>query len=117
MATMSDDPHAYHLPVMTGGVGFDGVRRFYGEHFIGRWPLDTEITPVSRTVRGDRVVDEMVVSFTHDVEMDAVRPGGPPARPARTGSRCRGARLCRWANAAATSSACVEALRSEPRSR
>jgi carboxymethylenebutenolidase len=78
MATMSDDPYVYHLPVMTGGVGFDGVRRFYGEHFIGKWPLDTDITPVSRTVGDDRVVDEIVVSFTHDVEMDAVLPGVTP---------------------------------------
>jgi carboxymethylenebutenolidase len=41
VATMSDDPYVYHLPVMTGGVGFDEVRRFYGEHFIGKWPRDT----------------------------------------------------------------------------
>jgi carboxymethylenebutenolidase len=46
MATMSDDPYVYHLPVMTGGVGFEGVRRFYREHFIGKWPPDTQITPV-----------------------------------------------------------------------
>jgi carboxymethylenebutenolidase len=78
MATMSDDPYVYHLPVMTGGVGFEGVRRFYGEHFIGKWPRDTAITPVSRTVGDDRVVDEIVVSFTHDVEMDAVLPGVSP---------------------------------------
>jgi carboxymethylenebutenolidase len=78
MATMSEDPHVYHVPVMTGGVGFEGVRRFYGEHFIGKWPRDTEITSVSRTVGEDRVVDEIVVSFTHDVEMDAVLPGVPP---------------------------------------
>jgi len=78
MATMNDDPYVYHLPVMTGGVGFDGVRRFYGEHFIGKWPRDTEITRVSRTVGDDRVVDEIVVGFTHDVEMDALLPGVPP---------------------------------------
>lgn len=78
MATMADDPYVYHVPVMTGGVGFEGVRRFYGEHFIGKWPEDTEITPVSRTVGQDQVVDELVLSFTHDVEMDAILPGVPP---------------------------------------
>jgi carboxymethylenebutenolidase len=78
MATMSENPHVYHVPVMTGGVGFEGVRRFYGEHFIGKWPRDTEITPVSRTVGEHRVVDEIVVSFTHDVEMNALLPGLPP---------------------------------------
>lgn len=78
MATMTDDPYVYQVPVMTGGVGFEGVRRFYGEHFIGKWPQDTELTPVSRTVGEDQLVDEILLSFTHDVEMDALLPGVPP---------------------------------------
>jgi carboxymethylenebutenolidase len=78
MATMSDEPYVYHLPPMTGGVGFDGVRSFYGAHFIGKWPADTRITPVSRTIGEDQVVDELVVSFTHDIEMDAIVPGVAP---------------------------------------
>ncbi len=47
-------------------------------HFIGKWPEDTEITPVSRTVGADQVVDELVISFTHDTEMDAILPGVAP---------------------------------------
>jgi carboxymethylenebutenolidase len=78
MATMADDPYVYHVPVMTGGVGFDAVRRFYGHHFIGKWPTDTTLTPVSRTVGADQVVDEIVLSFTHDIEMDAILPGVAP---------------------------------------
>jgi carboxymethylenebutenolidase len=78
MATMTGDPYVYHLPVMTGGVGSVEVRRFYGDHFIGKWPEDTAITPVSRTVGDDQVVDELVISFTHDVEMDALLPRVPP---------------------------------------
>lgn len=84
MATMADDPYVLHLPVMTGGVGFEGVRSFYGDHFIGKWPEDTSITPISRTVGEDQVVDELVLEFTHDVEMDAILPGVPP-----TGRRVR----------------------------
>jgi carboxymethylenebutenolidase len=80
MATMTDDPCVYHVPVMTGGVGIEGVRRFYGDHFIGKWPEDTQITPVSRTVGADQVVDELVVSFTHDIEMDQLLPGVAPTR-------------------------------------
>jgi carboxymethylenebutenolidase len=84
MATMTDDPYVNHVPVMTGGVGFDEVRRFYGQHFIGKWPEDTEITPVSRTIGETQVVDELVISFTHDVEMDALLPGvAPTGRPVR----------------------------------
>jgi carboxymethylenebutenolidase len=84
MATMAEDPYVYHVPVMTGGVGTEQVRRFYGSHFIGKWPSDLEITPVSRTVGDDQVVDELVISFTHDLEMDAILPGVPP-----TGKRVR----------------------------
>jgi carboxymethylenebutenolidase len=78
MATMTDDPYVNHVPVMTGGVGFDDVRVFYGRHFIGKWPEDTAITPVSRTIGEDQVVDELVISFTHDVAMDALLPGVAP---------------------------------------
>ena len=78
MATMTEDPYVNHVPVMTGGVGLEDVRRFYGEHFIGKWPADIAISPVSRTVGGEQVVDELVLSFTHDIEMDQLLPGIPP---------------------------------------
>lgn len=54
------------------------VRRFYDDHFIGNWPEDVAITNVSRTVGADRVVDEMVMHFTHDREMDTFLPGVAP---------------------------------------
>ena len=78
MATMTDAPYVNHVPVMTGGVGLEGVRSFYGAHFIGKWPQDIAITPVSRTVGDDQVVDELVLSFTHDIEMPQLLPGVPP---------------------------------------
>jgi carboxymethylenebutenolidase len=63
---------------MTGGIGREEVRRFYRDHFIGRWPADTKLVPISRTVGQNRVVDEFVVCFTHDVGMPAILPGVPP---------------------------------------
>jgi len=78
MATMTDEPYVYHLPAMTGGVGTEAVRGFYGEHFIGKWPADIEITPVSRTLGSNQVVDELVLSFTHDIEMPQLLPGVAP---------------------------------------
>jgi carboxymethylenebutenolidase len=78
MATMTDEPYVNHVPVMTGGVGFEGVRQFYGDHFIGKWPQDIEITPVSRTVGENQVVDELVLAFTHDIEMPQLLPGIAP---------------------------------------
>lgn len=78
MATMTEAPFLTHVPVLTGGYGRDEVRRFYAAYFVGRWPADTQIEPVSRTVGQSRVVDELIVSFTHDVEMPAILPGVAP---------------------------------------
>jgi len=41
-------------------------------------PKDTALVPISRTVGADRVVDEMIFSFTHDVEIDWMLPGVKP---------------------------------------
>ncbi len=78
MATMSDAPFVNHVPVMTGGVGVEGVRRFYDTYFIPGQPPDTEVTSVTRTVGRNRVVDELTHTFTHTVEMPWILPGVPP---------------------------------------
>jgi carboxymethylenebutenolidase len=78
MATMTDSPVLTHVPVLTGGNGRDAVRAFYGKYFIGHWPADTSMIRVSRTIGQDRVIDELVVSFTHDIEMPALLPGVKP---------------------------------------
>jgi carboxymethylenebutenolidase len=78
MATMTDAPHLTHVPTMTGGDGYEAVRRFYETWFIGHWPADMAIKLLSRTVGDDRVVDEMIVSFTHDCEIPAILPGVAP---------------------------------------
>ena len=41
-------------------------------------PPDTEMTPVSRTIGTDQLVDEMVFKFTHTIRMDWMLPGLPP---------------------------------------
>jgi carboxymethylenebutenolidase len=41
-------------------------------------PPDTAMTPVSRTIGIDRVVDEMVFEFTHTIKMDWMLPGVEP---------------------------------------
>jgi carboxymethylenebutenolidase len=78
MATMVEEPYVNHIPTMTGGVGHDQLKRFYKYHFIGPNPADMRLIPVSRTVGADRLVDEMVCSFTHTSEIDWMLPGIPP---------------------------------------
>jgi carboxymethylenebutenolidase len=78
MATMADDPYLVHVPVMTGGTGWAEVREFYGKVFIGHWPRDTSVQRISRTIGDEQVVEEMVMSFTHDLPMGALLPGVAP---------------------------------------
>jgi carboxymethylenebutenolidase len=54
------------------------VRDFYGHHFIGQWPEDAETRQVSRTVGENQVVDELIMTFTHDRPLDIMLPGIPP---------------------------------------
>jgi len=65
LRTMTPKPCVNHVPTMTGGFGVTEVRRFYCDHFIGRWPSDTTITPISRTAGNDQVVDEMLADHLH----------------------------------------------------
>jgi carboxymethylenebutenolidase len=78
LATMVDDAYVNHVPVLTGGVGRAELREFYAKHFIPQMPPDTEMTPISRTIGDDRLVDEMVFKFTHTIPMDWMLPGIAP---------------------------------------
>src|SRR5215469_14257163 len=78
LATMVDDAYVNHVPVMTGGYGKDALRRFYSRDFIPSMPPDTTLTPISRTVGENQLVDEMIFSFTHTQEMPWMLPGVPP---------------------------------------
>jgi carboxymethylenebutenolidase len=78
LKTMVADAYVNHVPVMTGGVGHDQLREFYSKRFIPQMPPDTSMTPVSRTIGVDRVVDEMVFEFTHTIKMDWMLPGVDP---------------------------------------
>jgi carboxymethylenebutenolidase len=82
LATMVEDAYVDHVPVMTGGSGKPELGQFYSRRFIPRMPPDLEMTPVSRTIGEDQLVEEFVVKFTHTVEMDWMLPGiAPTGRP------------------------------------
>ena len=78
LATMVPDAYVDHVPVLTGGRGHDELHRFYATHFIPKMPPDMAMTAVSRTIGVDQLVDEMVISFTHTIEMDWMLPGVAP---------------------------------------
>src|SRR5437764_2007648 len=78
LKTMVKDAYVDHVPVLTGGSGQGELRQFYSTHFMPKMPPDIEMTPVSRTIGTDQLVDEMVIKFTHSLEMDWMLPGIPP---------------------------------------
>ena len=78
LATMVEDAYVNHIPTLTGGHGKAGLREFYSKDFIPCMPPDTTLTPVSRTVGSDQLVDEMIFAFTHTMEMPWMLPGVAP---------------------------------------
>ena len=63
---------------MTGGVGYEQLKRFYAYHFIPVNPPDFRLTLISRAVGTNTLVDEFIVKFTHTTEIDWMLPGIPP---------------------------------------
>lgn len=78
MATMAEAPHVTHVPTMTGGSGYDAVRHFYENYFVGRVPDDWSVKLISRTIGESQLVDEVLISFTHDCDIPALLPGVKP---------------------------------------
>jgi carboxymethylenebutenolidase len=78
MTTMTEDPYVHNVPTLMGGRDYDGVYSFYKNHFIGKMPKDFKVTKISRTVGKDQVVDELIISFTHDREIEYMLPGVAP---------------------------------------
>ena len=78
MATMTATPRVNVVPLMVGALDAPELTVFYSSHFLNQLPPDIETVPVSRTVGQDRVVDEMVLRFTHSIQMDWILPGVPP---------------------------------------
>lgn len=79
MDTMTARPHLTNVPLITGGVGREGVRDFYANHLVGKFfPPDVEMLNVSRTIGDDQIVDELVIRFTHTTVIEWMLPGVPP---------------------------------------
>ncbi|MBD8572666.1 dienelactone hydrolase family protein [Pseudomonas syringae] len=99
MATMVAEPYVNHIPTMTGGVGQAQLSRFYQHHFVHGNPADMALTPISRTVGQTQIVDEFIMTFTHDRVIDWLLPGVPPTGrtveiPMLGVVRFRGPKLC-----------------------
>jgi carboxymethylenebutenolidase len=64
---------------MIGGEGPEGVRRFYRDFLIGQFfPPDATFETISRTHGDGRLVDELVITFTHTRKIDWMLPDVSP---------------------------------------
>ena len=79
LATMAPNPHLVNGPTMVGGQGSRGVRAFYAKRLIGQFfPPDVMFETVSRTYSEERLIDEIIISFTHTSKIDWMLPGVEP---------------------------------------
>jgi carboxymethylenebutenolidase len=78
LATMSAEPYVNVVPLMIGARGRVELRDFYANHFLSQIPPDMEMVTVSRTIGQGRVIDELVMRFTHSIRLDWLLPGIPP---------------------------------------
>lgn len=78
MSTMTAAPHLNHVPVMTGGRDRAEIQNFYARQFIPGLPPDAGNEILSRTVGQGRLVMEIILTFTHTIEMPWILPGVKP---------------------------------------
>ena len=74
LATMTENPYLLMIATGTACVGRAAVREYYADHFLPAIPPDLELESLSQTIGSDRLVEEMVVRFTHTIEMDWLLP-------------------------------------------
>jgi carboxymethylenebutenolidase len=80
LATMTENPYGFLIASGIARVGRAAVHEFYANHFLPKIPPDLEITSLSQTFGNDRIAEEMVIRFTHSIEMDWILPGLRPTR-------------------------------------
>jgi carboxymethylenebutenolidase len=77
---MVADAYVNRVPVLTGGVGREELREFTRSASFRRCPPDTVMTPISRTMGNDQLVDEMVFKFNQTIKMEWMLPVAPTGR-------------------------------------
>src|SRR6516162_7038891 len=77
-ATMTAEPYVNEVPLMIGARSRKELHDFYANHFLNQISPDMEMVPVSRTIGQGRVVDELILRFTHSIRMDWILPGIEP---------------------------------------
>lgn len=83
LATIADDGTLQNVPVDAAPCSGAELRRHLAQDVLPHLPADLAFRRVSRTADIRRLVDETVVTFTHDRELPWLLPGVEPThRPA-----------------------------------
>jgi carboxymethylenebutenolidase len=75
LTTMTEHPYVLMVATGTACIGRAAVHEYYANQFLSAIPPDLEIESLSQTIGSDRLVEEMVVRFTHTIEMGWLLPG------------------------------------------
>ena len=78
LAVVADDVVLENTPVGTGARGVAALRRHLADEVLPHRPADLATRRISRTTDRWRVVDEEMVTFTHDRAMPWLLPGVAP---------------------------------------
>jgi carboxymethylenebutenolidase len=74
LATMTENPYVLMVATGTACIGRAAVHEYYANQFLPAIPPDLELQSLSQTIGSDCLVEEMVVRFTHSIEMDWLLP-------------------------------------------
>jgi carboxymethylenebutenolidase len=74
LATMTENPYVLMIATGTACIGRAAVHEYYANRFLPAIPPDLELESLSQTIGSDRLVEEMVVRFTHTIGMDWLLP-------------------------------------------
>lgn len=82
LAVLTEDCELSHVPFGTGADGTAALRKYLAEDVLPHLPDDLTFRRVTRTCDQRRVVNEALVTFTHDRELPWLLPGiAPTSRP------------------------------------
>jgi carboxymethylenebutenolidase len=78
LAAADDDCVLENVPGGTGARDREDLRRYLAEDVLPHRPADLTFRRLSRTANQRRVVDEIMIGFTHDTALPWLLPGVEP---------------------------------------
>ncbi|KAE8350486.1 hypothetical protein BDV28DRAFT_39164 [Aspergillus coremiiformis] len=77
-AELNETPMVNCVPTLVGGTYPAQITNFYTTQFFSTGPPSQSIRLLSRTIGADRIVDELLLTFTHTEEIPWLLPSVPP---------------------------------------